>query len=153
MSQKSLNSNLSLKIIWRCQTSYETCYSSFLTAKYLVPQGLILGPILSNIFIGDMSSITPNSNCMQYADDSAIHWSCQINQKDAYIKELEKVSHLRNGQSRLTFYSTLVKQNLCYLCYLQQNKCRYGINSQTINLRFATNGIKLEREWMETTLV
>lgn len=84
----------------------------------MVPQGLILGPILSNIFIGDMSSITPNSNCMQYADDSAIHWSCQINQKDAYIKELEKVSHLRNGQSRLTFYSANGKTKFMLLMLL-----------------------------------
>ena len=33
----------------------------------------------------------------------------------------------------ITSIATLVTQNLCYL---QQNKCRYGINSKTKKLRF-----------------
>ena len=37
-----------------------------------------------------MSSITPNSNCIQYADYSTLYRCCKINQKDTYIKELEK---------------------------------------------------------------
>ena len=64
--------------------------SSLLTAKYGVPQGSILDPILFNLYVPDMSSITPNSNCIQYADDSTLYRSCKINQKDTCIKELEK---------------------------------------------------------------
>ena len=37
-----------------------------------------------------MSNITPNSNCIQYADDSTLYRSCKISQKDTCIKELEK---------------------------------------------------------------
>ena len=37
-----------------------------------------------------MSNITPNSNCIQYADDSTLYRSCKINQKYTCIKELEK---------------------------------------------------------------
>ena len=37
-----------------------------------------------------MSSITPNSNCIQYADDSTLYRSCKINKKLKSIKELEK---------------------------------------------------------------
>ena len=37
-----------------------------------------------------MSSITPNSNCIQYPEDSTLYRSYEINQKDTYIKELEK---------------------------------------------------------------
>ena len=37
-----------------------------------------------------MSSITPNNNCIQYADDSTLYRSCKIHKKDACIKELEK---------------------------------------------------------------
>ena len=37
-----------------------------------------------------MSSITPNCNCIQYADDSTLYGSCKINQKGTCIKELEK---------------------------------------------------------------
>ena len=64
--------------------------SSLLTAKYGVPQVSILGPILFNLCVADMSSITPNCNCIQYADDSSLYRSCKINKKDTCIKELEK---------------------------------------------------------------
>ena len=63
---------------------------SLLTANYGVLQGSILGPILFNLIVADMPSITPKSNCIQYADDSTLHWSCKINKKDTCIKELEK---------------------------------------------------------------
>ena len=64
--------------------------SSLLTTKYGVRQDSILGPILFNLCIADMSSITPNCNCIQYADDSTLYGSCKINQKGTCIKELEK---------------------------------------------------------------
>ena len=59
--------------------------SSFLTAKYGVPQVSILGFILFNLCVTDMSSITPNNSCIQHAYDSTIHRSCKINQKDTFI--------------------------------------------------------------------
>ena len=46
----------------------------------------------------------------------------------------KRLLQLRNGQSRLILYSALVKQNLFYL---QQRKCRHGINSKTNNFRLA----------------
>ena len=79
---------------------------SLLTAKYGVPQGSILIPICFNLCVADMSSITPNTNCIQYADDSTLYRSCKINKKDKCIKELEKdltsiATQLQNGQSKL----------------------------------------------------
>ena len=64
--------------------------SSLLTAQYRVPQGSILGPILFNLCAADMSSTTPNRNCIQYADDSTLYRTCKINKKYTCIKELEK---------------------------------------------------------------
>ena len=64
--------------------------SSLLTAQYRVLQGSILGPILFNLCVVDISSVTPNSNHMQYADDPTLYQSCKINQKDTCIKEHEK---------------------------------------------------------------
>ena len=64
--------------------------SSFLTAKYRVPQGSILGPILFNLCVADISSIRPNVNCIQHADHSTTRQTCKINQKDTCIKGLEK---------------------------------------------------------------
>ena len=37
-----------------------------------------------------MSSIIPNSNCIQYADDSTLYRSCKINKKETCMKELGK---------------------------------------------------------------
>ena len=64
--------------------------SSLLTATYGTPQGSMLGPILFNLCVADMSSITPKSNCIQYAHDSTLYRSCKIDKKDTRIKELEK---------------------------------------------------------------
>ena len=64
--------------------------SSLLTATYGTPEGSMLGPILFNLCVADMSSITPKSNCIQYTDDSTLYQSCKINQKDTRIKELKK---------------------------------------------------------------
>ena len=64
--------------------------SSLLTTQYGVPQGSILGPVSFNLCVADMSSITPNSNCIQYADDSTLYRSCKVNKKDLCIQELEK---------------------------------------------------------------
>ena len=61
-----------------------------LIAKYGVPEGSILGPVLFNLYVADMSSITPNSNCIQCTDNSTLYRSCKINKKDTCIKELEK---------------------------------------------------------------
>lgn len=47
--------------------------NSFLTAKYGMPQGSIFGPILFNLCVTVMSSITPNRNCIKYVDDSTIY--------------------------------------------------------------------------------
>ena len=68
--------------------------SPLLTARYGVPQISILGPILFNLYVADMSSTTPNSNCIQYADDSTLYRSCKINKKDTCIKRARKRSYL-----------------------------------------------------------
>ena len=68
----------------------ESNCSSLLTARYGVPQGSILGPILFNLRVADMSNITPNSNYIQYANDSTSYGSFKMNKKDTCIKKLEK---------------------------------------------------------------
>ena len=76
--------------------------SSLLRAKYGVPQGSILGPILFSLCVADMSSVTPNSNCIQYANYSTLFRSCKINKKDTCVTEPEKdLPQLQNGQLKL----------------------------------------------------
>ena len=68
--------------------------SSLLIGKYGVPQGSILAPILFNLYVADMSSITPNSNCIQYTDDSTLHQSCKNKSKRYMYKRARKRSYL-----------------------------------------------------------
>ena len=55
----------------------------------ILSQVSILGPILFNLCVSDISSIAPNNNCMQEADDSTLHRSCKLKKKDTFNKELQ----------------------------------------------------------------
>lgn len=49
--------------------------SEFLDLECGVPQGSTLGPLLFNIFVNDLPSVTKNGVCDMYADDSATSFS------------------------------------------------------------------------------
>ena len=109
--------------------------SSLLTAKYGVPQGSILGPILFNLCVADMSSITPNSNCIQYDDDSNLYRSCKINKKDTRIKELEKdITSIAKWSIETNLVFNTSKTDLCLS---HQINCWHNINLKKNNYRFA----------------
>ena len=48
-------------------------FSTLLTSEFGIPQGSILGPILFNLCVADISQITPESECLQYADDTTLY--------------------------------------------------------------------------------
>ena len=65
-------------------------FSTFLTSEFGVPRGSILGLILFNLCVADMSQVTPESECLQYADDTTLYWACKTSQRDACINSIEK---------------------------------------------------------------
>ena len=57
--------------VGRCQcVKYQGCHSTFLSNSLGVPQGTILGPILWNVFISDL---TFSTSFLKYADDITVY--------------------------------------------------------------------------------
>ena len=63
--------------------------SNILITSFGVLQGSILGPILFNLCVADMTNNLPEGQCIQYADDSIIYKSCRANEVTKCSSELE----------------------------------------------------------------
>ncbi len=80
---------------------YDTAFEKS-RISYGVPQGSVLGPILFNIHVNDLASFLPNCDVIQYADDTQITLSINIdNVKDLVQKlktlKLAKIYFNANG--------------------------------------------------------
>ena len=64
-------------------------FSTLLTSEFRVPQGFILGPILFNLYVADMSQMTPEIECLQFADDTTFYRACKASKRHASINNIE----------------------------------------------------------------
>ena len=67
----------------------DSSISNILITNFGVPQGSLLGFILFNLCVADMTNILSESQCIQYADDSKICRSFKAKEATKYFSELE----------------------------------------------------------------
>ena len=74
-----------------------------------VPQGLILGPVLFNLYVSDLSENVTHSKTLQYADDTKIYIHAQP--ADAEFKAVSVTTFNRSviGQLILILYLMKIK--------------------------------------------
>ena len=94
-----------------------------------------------------MSSITPNSNCIQYADDSTLYRSCKINQKDTCIKEFEEdfTSIAKwSIETKLVFNTGKTK---FMLITSKQLSVRHKLKDEQLQIRCNSTDLERVTEW------
>ena len=63
---------------------------SILYSNFVVPHGTILGPLLFNICVADISDCLPNFACLQFTDDSTIYQHCSLKDLETWFVNFEK---------------------------------------------------------------
>ena len=98
--QKMHTFNIRLFILGNELFNFSTAFCTnwrTLTSEFGVPQGFIIGPILINLCVADMSQMTSESECLQYADDTTLCRAWKARERHASINSTEK--DIRRGSS------------------------------------------------------
>ena len=91
--------------------------SSMLTVGFGVPQGSILGPVIFNLYVSDLSEQVKYSKTLQYVDDTKICIHSKPNELEAKSIELSRdIENIRNWShdSNLVFNEKKTRAMLFY---------------------------------------
>ena len=119
----------------------DSSISNILITSFGVLQGSILGPILFNLCVADMTNILSENQCIQYAEDSAVYRSCKANEITKSSSELGNELKLLEQWSKntnLVFNCKKTKSMLFSTRKMSQhhqlynNDIKLSCNNQTI---------------------
>ena len=126
----------------------DSSISNVLITNFGVPQGSVLGPILFNLFVADMTNILSESPCIQYADDSTIYRSCKAKEVIKYSRELENELKLLEQWSKntnLVFNCKKTKSMLFSTRKVSQHHQLY--NNDILKINFNNQIIKIVQQY------
>ena len=115
-----------------------------MSTKFGIPQGSILGPLIFNPYVADLSNILPTiTKCAQYADDAILYSHCTV--RDLTSKEVEMNKTLNkfgnwSQDSNLALNPPKTKSMFYSTC---QMSSYHSLSSRTLQL--SVQGKDLER--------
>ena len=118
---------------------YKNCNSQRNIIKCGVPQGSILGPLLSIIYINDIYLISIKGNFITFADDTNVFYAGK-NLNDLTISVNEELDKIYNWLSANKLFLNINKTK--YLIFHTQSRTQ-TLKVSTINIKI--KNIKLER--------
>ena len=123
-------------------------FSSLSTSEFGVQQDCILGPILFKLCLADISQITPESECLQYAYDTTLYRACKTSQRHACINSIEKdIQSILRVQKR-TFKSP--KTNTMALSTPQMSK-HHELKEEKYKMQYSSRkNSRIEIPWNYT---
>lgn len=137
-SLRLMHSYLSCRLQY---TQVDDKNSSTSTVSFGVPQGSILGPVLFNLYVADLSKHI-SCNSIQYADDTNLYKSCKVKDltscKENIITDLCILNEWSTRQN-LIFNEQKTK---CMLFATQQMRRRHKLNNQTSLIVYNGSGIE-----------
>ena len=107
-------------------------FSNILITNFGVPQGSILGSILFNLCVADMTNILLESQCIHYADDSTIYKNCKAKEVTKCSGELENELKLLEQWSKNTPLVFNCKETKSMLFSTRKMSQKISCNNQTI---------------------
>ena len=126
----------------------DSSISNILITSFGVPQRSILGPILFNLCVADMTNNLSESQCIQYADDSTIYKSCNANKVRKCSSELENELKLLEQWSKntnLVFNCKKTKSMLFSTRKVSQHHQLY--NNDILKINFNNQIIKIVQQY------
>ena len=116
--------------------------SNHVLLKYGVPQGSILGPILFNLYVTDLSD-GATSNCLQFADDTTFYQSSKVKNLDICSQNLQTdLTNILDWSNRSNL-AINAKKTKTMLFSTQQMSSRHNLTNHVYTIR--CNGQDLER--------